>query len=42
VLLGIGRAKVARTSLVPTIFETVAIATAAAVAGVLIGKLVSR
>ena len=42
VFLGIGRAKVARTSLVPTILETVAIATAAAVAGVLIGKLVSR
>jgi VIT1/CCC1 family predicted Fe2+/Mn2+ transporter len=43
VFLGIGRAKVARTSLVPTtILESVAIATAAAVAGVLIGKLVSR
>jgi vacuolar iron transporter family protein len=42
VLLGIGRAKVARTNLLPTILETVAIATAAAVAGLLIGKLVTR
>ena len=42
VLLGIGRAKVARTNLVPTILETVGIATAAAAAGLLIGKLVTR
>lgn len=42
VLLGIGRAKVARTNLLPTILETVGIATAAAVAGFLIGKLVTR
>jgi predicted membrane protein (TIGR00267 family) len=42
VLLGIGRAKVARTNLLPTILETVAIATAAAAAGLLIGKLVTR
>ena len=41
-LLGIGRAKVARTNLLPTILETVGIATAAAAAGLLIGKLVTR
>ena len=42
VLLGIGRARVARTNLLLTILETVGIATAAAVAGLLIGKLVTR
>jgi VIT1/CCC1 family predicted Fe2+/Mn2+ transporter len=42
VFLGIGRAKVAGTNLLPTILETVGIATAAAVAGLLIGKLVTR
>jgi VIT1/CCC1 family predicted Fe2+/Mn2+ transporter len=42
VLLGIGRAKVAHTNLTLTILETVGIATAAAVAGLLIGKLVTR
>jgi VIT1/CCC1 family predicted Fe2+/Mn2+ transporter len=42
VVLGIGRAKVARTNLLPTILETVAIATTAAAAGLLIGKLVTR
>ncbi|HET8998540.1 MAG TPA: VIT1/CCC1 transporter family protein [bacterium] len=42
VLLGVGRAKVARTNLLLTIFETVGVATAAAVAGFLIGKLVTR
>ena len=42
VLLGIGRAKVARTNLLLTILETVGIAAAAAVAGFLIGKLVTR
>jgi len=42
VLLGIGRAKVARTNLLLTILETVGIATAAAVAGFFIGKLVTR
>lgn len=42
VLLGIGRAKVAHAGLLATIFETVGIATAAAAAGVLIGKLVAR
>jgi vacuolar iron transporter family protein len=41
-VLGIGRAKVARTNLLLTIFETVGVATAAAVAGFLIGKLVTR
>jgi len=40
VLLGIGRARVAQTKLVPTILQTVAIATAAA-AGLLVGKLVT-
>ena len=42
VLLGIGRAKVARTNLLPTVLETVGIATAAAADGLLIGKLVTR
>jgi vacuolar iron transporter family protein len=42
VLLGIGRAKVAHTHLALTILETVGIASAAAVAGLLIGKLVTR
>ncbi len=42
VLLGAGRAKVAGTNLLLTILETVGIATAAAVAGLLIGKLVTR
>ena len=37
VLLGVGRAKVARTHLLPTVLETVGIATAAAAAGLLIG-----
>jgi predicted membrane protein (TIGR00267 family) len=42
VLLGVGRAKVAQTPLVRTIVQTVGIATAAAAAGLLIGKLVTR
>lgn len=42
VLLGIGRAKVARANLPLTVLETVGIAAAAAVAGLLIGKLVTR
>lgn len=42
VVLGIGRARVANTNPVPTILETVGIATAAAVAGLVIGKLVTR
>jgi len=41
VLLGIGRARVAQTRLIPTILQTVGIATAAAVAGLLVGKLVA-
>jgi len=41
VLLGIGRARVAQTKLVPTILQTVCIATAAAAAGLLVGKLVT-
>lgn len=41
VLLGIGRARVARTNLPLTVIETVGIATAAAIAGLLIGKLVT-
>jgi vacuolar iron transporter family protein len=41
-LLGAGRAKVAGTNLFLTILETVGIATAAAAAGLVIGKLVSR
>lgn len=42
ILLGAGRAKVAGTDLLRTIGETVGIATAAAVAGVVIGKLLAR
>jgi hypothetical protein len=42
VLLGVGRARVAETPLVRTIVQTVGIATAAAAAGLLIGKLVTR
>ena len=42
VLLGIGRAKVAHTNRASTILETVGIATAAAIAGLLIGRLVTR
>jgi vacuolar iron transporter family protein len=42
VLLGVGRARVAQTPLVTTIVQTVGIATAAAAAGLLIGKLVTR
>jgi VIT1/CCC1 family predicted Fe2+/Mn2+ transporter len=40
-LLGIGRARVAQTKLIPTILQTVVIATAAAAAGLLVGKLVT-
>ena len=42
VFLGVGRAKVARTALLPTILETVGIASAAAAAGFFIGRLVTR
>jgi vacuolar iron transporter family protein len=41
IVLGIGRARVAQTRLVPTVIQTVAIATAAAAAGLLVGKLVA-
>jgi VIT1/CCC1 family predicted Fe2+/Mn2+ transporter len=41
ILLGIGRARVAQTKLVPTILQTVGIATAAAAAGLLVGKFVT-
>jgi VIT1/CCC1 family predicted Fe2+/Mn2+ transporter len=41
VLLGIGRARVAQTRLLPTILQTVGIATAAAAAGLLVGQLVT-
>jgi VIT1/CCC1 family predicted Fe2+/Mn2+ transporter len=39
--LGIGRARVARTAIATTVLQTLAIAAAAAVAGVLIGRLVA-
>jgi VIT1/CCC1 family predicted Fe2+/Mn2+ transporter len=42
IILGVGRARVASTKLLPTIVQTVGIATAAALAGVLIGKLITR
>jgi VIT1/CCC1 family predicted Fe2+/Mn2+ transporter len=41
VLLGVGRAKVGRRRLLPTVAQTVGIAAAAALAGVGIGKLIS-
>ena len=41
VFLGIGRAKVGHRRLLPTIAQTVGIAAAAAVAGVLVGKLIA-
>lgn len=41
VLLGIGRARIGNRSTLRTVFETIAIAMAAAVAGVLIGRLIS-
>lgn len=41
VVLGIGRATVGRRRILPTVVQTVGIATAAAVAGVLVGKLIS-
>ncbi len=39
--LGIGRSRVARTAMFPTVLQTLAIAAAAAAAGVLIGRLVT-
>lgn len=41
ILLGIGRAKIGNRPAMRTVFETMAIATAAAIAGVLIGLLIS-
>lgn len=41
ILLGVGRARVAQTRLAPTIVQTVAIATVAAAAGLLVGRLVT-
>jgi len=41
ILLGIGRAKIGNRPVARTVFETIAIATAAAIAGVLIGGLIS-
>jgi len=41
ILLGIGRAKIGNRNTVRTVLETIAIATAAAVAGVMIGGLIS-
>jgi len=41
ILLGIGRARIGNRPVARTVFETIAIATAAAIAGVLIGSLIS-
>ena len=41
VLLGVGRAKVGRRRLLPTVAQTVGIAAAAALADVGVGKLIS-
>ena len=41
-LLGIGRASVAHTNTIKTVIQTLGIATAAAVAGVLIGRLITQ
>ena len=41
ILLGIGRAKIGNRNTVRTVLETIAIATAAAIAGVMIGWLIS-
>jgi VIT1/CCC1 family predicted Fe2+/Mn2+ transporter len=41
ILLGIGRAKIGNRNTIRTVFETLAIATAAAIAGVFIGWLIS-
>ena len=42
IILGVGRARVASTKLAPTVLQTVGIATAAAIAGVLIGKVITH
>ena len=41
ILLGIGRARIGNRPVARTVFETIAIATAAAIAGVLIGGFIS-
>jgi VIT1/CCC1 family predicted Fe2+/Mn2+ transporter len=41
ILLGIGRARIGNRPVARTVFETIAIAAAAAIAGVLIGQLIS-
>jgi VIT1/CCC1 family predicted Fe2+/Mn2+ transporter len=41
ILLGIGRAKIGNRNTVRTVLETIAIATTAAVAGIIIGGLIS-
>jgi len=41
VILGVGRARIGRRQVLPTVAQTVGIAMAAAVAGLLIGKLIS-
>jgi VIT1/CCC1 family predicted Fe2+/Mn2+ transporter len=41
ILLGIGRAKIGNRNTARTVLETIAIATAAAIAGVIIGRLIS-
>ena len=41
VVLGIGRARIGRRQVLPTVAQTVGIATAAALAGLLVGKLIS-
>jgi len=41
ILLGIGRAKIGNRNTARTVLETMAIATAAAIAGVIIGRIIS-
>lgn len=41
VILGVGRARIGRRQVLPTVAQTVGIATAAAAAGLLVGKLIS-
>jgi VIT1/CCC1 family predicted Fe2+/Mn2+ transporter len=41
VILGVGRARIGRRQVLPTVAQTVGIAAAAAVAGLLVGKLIS-
>jgi vacuolar iron transporter family protein len=41
VILGIGRARVGHRRILPTVAQTVGIAAAAAIAGLLVGELIS-